>query len=433
MAASIKDGPEFIYGPMSAIMASVFGTTVGDPNSEAGPSADYQGRAMLDVRYWFQKDQAQGYIGKIPAHFEQPLLRSIHQIPVQTSSSNIAAAQGVTSGTAMTLATANASGITLNVPYIPFSQAGINQLATGASVGIAPVTLDFGFAFGTVVAGSTTMTVGTVADFFVGMPLVIAGAGNAAGTAPLLTNVASLVNNTTITILNTPQASVNPAAIGTGNVWGPNETWSTIGNMTPTAALPWWGAGPGLFLDARQAITRGIQIVGTSGGAGGTFTVKALDLYNVVCTQTITVAAGASTGYSTKAVKAILSVTPNFTDTGHNYTVGTSDVFGLAYRSGIWEDMEVCWAGLSMTSSTGYTAATGLTSTSSATTGDVRGTIQTSATGAGSGIGGTASNGTISSLALTGNRLMIQQTITAFPVIAANPSNFITMFGANQF
>jgi hypothetical protein len=420
-------------GPMGVVQASVFGWAVGDPNADAGPGGEYQGRVLLDPRFWFGKDQVQGYVGKVPGHYQMPQVRSVNQIPAAVSSSNIAAAQGVTSGVPMTLASANATGITINVPYIPFTQAGLQQLATGASVQTAPITLDFGFAFGNVAAGNAAITVADSSQFFVGMPLVIAGAGNAAGTVPLLTSVASIVSLTAISVNNTPLATVNPAAIGTGNLWGPTETWSNLINQTPTAALPWLAAGPSLSLDPRQALTRSVQIVGSSGGTGGTFTVRALDIYNIPLTMTITVAAGASTGYGTKAVKALLSVTPNFTDLSHNYTVGTSDVFGMHYRTPFWEDTEVSWAGLYMSSTTGFVAATTLQSApSTATTGDVRGTIQTSGTGGGSGIGASASNGTVSSLAMSGNRLMIQQSLPINQVQPSNPVNFQTLFGVTQ-
>lgn len=430
MGASSKDGPEFLYGPMSAILASWSGTSLPDPNLDAGPGGEYQGRMLLDPRYWFGKDQVQGYVGKVPGHYQMPQLRSVIQIPATNGAATIAALANVVSGTPMTLVSTNATGITCNIPYVPFSQAGVNQ----GAVATAPVTLDWGFAFGNVTSGSATITVANSADFTVGMPIVIAAVGNSGGTVPLLTNVATIASATTITVVNTPLASANPTPIGTGNIWGPSETWSTLANMTPTAASPWIGAGPALVLDPRQTLTRGISITGVSGGAGGNFTVKALDIYNVPLTITLTVGAGVNTVYSTKAVKSILSVTPAFTD-AHNYSVGTSDLFGLNYRAGVWEDTEVCWAAAYMSATTGFTAGLALQSgPSTATSVDVRGTIQTSGIGPlGGGIGSTQSNGTVSSLAMTGNRLMIQQNLSAPAAVLANPSNFATLFGLAQF
>lgn len=433
MASSIIDGPFFAYGNLGNIMASVFGSAVSDPNPEAGPSGFYQGNCFIDPRFYFNKDQVQGYAGKVPMHFSQPGARSVSQIPAAVSTSNVAGAQGVTSGTAMTLATTSVTGVTVNIPYIPFNQAGVASLATGANVQIAPIMLDFGFQFANVVAGNPIITVADTYEFAPGMPLVIANVGNAAGTAPLLTNVVSVLSNTTMSLLTTPLASANPTPIGSGNIWGPSETWSTIQNMLPTAHLPWIAGGSGLILDARQSLARAISITGAAGGTGGTFTVKGIDIYFNVCTQTITVAAGSNTVYGTKALKGVLSVTPNFTDAGHNYTVGTSDCFGIHYRAPQWDDLTVTWANLQMTGNTGFTAATGLSSTSTALTGDVRGTITTSASGPVTGIGSTASNGTVSGLAMTGNRLSILSDIMAYRMVYATMSNYASLFGVNQF
>ena len=133
-----------------------------------------------------------------------------------------------------------------------------------------------------------------------------------------------------------------------------------------------WRRPPQIFLDPRQTINRGVQINGVSGSTGGTFIVRGYDMYHQPMSQTVTVAAGANVGYSTKTFGYILSVTPNFTDVSHNYTVGTSDLFGLMYYAPVWDDLEVSWASANMTSSTGFLA--GVTATPTATTGDVRGT-----------------------------------------------------------
>lgn len=433
MASSIIDGPYFAYGSLAAILAAVFGQPVGDPNPDAGPSGFYQGMGFIDPRFYFNKDQVQGYTGRVPMHYSQPDARSVSQIPAAVSTSNVAAAQGVNSGVAMTLATTSVTGVTTNIPYIPFSQAGLTQLATGANVQNCPIMLDYGFQFANVAAGNATITVADTNEFQPGQPLVIANCGNSAGTAALLTNVSQILTSTTMTLLQAPQATVNPTPIGSGNIWGPSETWSTLQNMLPTAHLPWIACGSGLILDARQAVTRCISITGAAGGTGGTFTVRGIDIYNVACTQTITVAAGSNTVYGTKALKGVLSVTANFTDASHNYTVGTSDVFGIHYRTPQWDDLAATWANLAMTGSTGFVAGQGPSATATALTGDTRGTIQTSNSGPNSGIGSTASNGTVSNLAMSGNRLTILSSLVGYRMVYSTANSFVQLFGVNQF
>lgn len=417
MPLSNIDGPSYTYGNMAAIASATFGSAVADPNLDAGPNAEFQGDGFLDPRYLFIKDQLQGFTGKQPVHFSMPYVRSIGQIPAATANNNIASVAGVTSGTALALASASL-GVALNIPIVPFGAGGINN-TTPVTAAIA---LDFGFAFANCTSGNTTVTVANAYDFTVGMPLVIAGVGNSGGTIPLLCNVASIASTTTIVLTAAPQATNSAAPVGTGNIWGPSVVWSSLANMTPTAHQPWLAGGPGLFLDPRQAIARGLRIVGVSGGAGGTFTVRGYDIYNMPMTETITVGSGASTGWGVKAWKYITSVTPNFTD-AHAYTVGTSDVFGFNYRALIWDDTDVSWNSSFMNSSTGFTPALSLLTASTSTTADVRGTIQTSSNGGGSGIGATASNGTVSSLAMSGVRLTMAQTIVVNSALLSFPGS----------
>lgn len=443
MAVSIIDGPHYAYGNMGAMQLATFGVSEPDPNQDAGPNAMFQGNAFLDPRWWFPKDQVQGRTGIVPAHLMMAQARSVNQIPAALGAATIAPLANAATGVPMVLAAANATGITINVPMIPFNQGGIKNAALGANPTNA-ICLDFGFAFATVVSGNAQITVANAYDFFVGMPLVIAGAGNAGGTVPLLTNVKSIDSTTLITLQNTPLSSVNPAAIGMGNVWGPDENWSNLANMTPTAHLPWMAGGPGLFLDPRQAIARAVSITGVVSGTGGNFIVRGADIYGVPMSETIAAGAGVSTVFGKKAFKYIFSVTPQFTD-AHTYSAGTCDTFGFHYRAPTWEDVEVSWNAAYMSATLGYTAPLALITASTATTADVRGTIQTSASGAGSGIGATASNGTVSGLAMSGVRLMIQQSIAsnqalyAFPGSAGNTASAInvpnaaTMFGNAQF
>jgi hypothetical protein len=131
--------------------------------------------------------------------------------------------------------------------------------------------------------------------------------------------------------------------------------------------------------------------------------------------QLITVAAGVNTVASTKAFKYIASVVPQFTD-AHNYSVGTTDVYGFPIRSdafytGGLGDVQIYWNGAAITATTGYTAASGtaLTTGSTTTTGDVRGTYATQS----------ASDGT--------KRLIIIQS----PLLP-NTASVVGLFGANQ-
>jgi hypothetical protein len=434
MAASSFDGPLFVPGNMSAIPAAMVpGFPVPDSNPDAGPSAFFLGTSLLDLRFWFQKDRVQGFTGTVPAHMDQPFRRALGGIPAALASNNIAAAQGVTSGVAMTLAAAS-TGVSVNIPIAPVLSIPSASLTSQAIV-IAALALDFGFQFGNCTAGNATIPIASSADYIVGMPLVIAGVGNSAGTAPLLTNVTAVapVTPNTIVVANAPLATNATAAIATGNVWGPSEPVSASAqNALPTAALPWLAIGPGLFLDSRQTINRGVQIVGVSGSTGGTFTVRGWDIYGEPMSQTVTVAAGASTGWSTKCLKYIASVTPNFTDVGHNYTVGTSDTFGLLYRSGLIDDTMIWWASVLNSATTGFVASDN-TNPATSLTNDVRGSIQVSANGNSvSGIGTNASNGTISGLSMSGRRLTIFQNTSVAALWEATTLNPATIWGSQQ-
>lgn len=419
MAATNLYGPQFIMGPCAAIPSSFGGGGAPDPNSDAGPGGVFQGTAIIDPRVVFPKDNTTGVRASVMAHLPLSFLKSVAQIPATLAANNICTAQAVTDDTAMTFTTAS-TGIDVNIPIVPFSQAYNSEAAVTTSV-----VLDFGFAFGNVTSGSTSIVVSSSELFWVGMPLVIARVGNSGGTAPLLTYVVSITDSTHIVVADEPLATHATAAIGTGNLWGPN----TSGYPTPTAAFPFLSRGPSVVLDPRQGVARGIRIVGAGGSTGGDFLVEGYDIYGMAMSELVTVAA-ASTGYSLKTFKYLETITPQFTDAA-TYTVGTADLFGFAYRSRVWEDTRVFWNGAAMTSATGWVAAD-TTDPATTTTNDVRGTIQTGASGPGSGIGANASNGTISSLAMSGRRLEIGQFLTQADLMRAFPGDTVSMFGVEQ-
>ena len=323
----------------------------------------------------------------------------------------------------MTLAAATL-GVARNVPIRPFSGA-----YNGTAASTAAIALDFGFAFGNCTSGSTTVVVSDSALFSVGMPLVICAVGNSGGTTPLLTTVTSLTDATHIVVASPPLATNTAAPIGTGDLWG--GMTASGQSQPPLAASPYLAGGPDAILDTRQTISRVVRIVGLSGSAGGIFTVAGWDIYGQPMTEAITVPAGVTTTYGAKCFKYIGSVTPNFADGSHNYTVGTGDVFGFAFKSAVWEDTTVFWAGVPMPTATGWLAA--VSTTPSSTTGDVRGVIQTGSAGAGTGIsGGAASNGTVSALVMSGLRLEMSQHINVAAMLSATPSNANSLLGATQ-
>lgn len=423
MANTQFSGPLSVSGNLSNAPSAYFGSPIADPNADAGPSKFYQGTAILDPRMWYAKDKVTGFTGVEQGFIASFLMKTCDYIPPALAANNIAAAQGVTSGTAMTLA-ASSLGVVSNIPIHTFS----NSLNNGTVV-TAALGLDFGFSYVATTAGSTTVTVIDSSQYWAGMPLVIANVGNAGGTIPLLTNVVTLATATTVTIATAALATSTGTAVGTGDLWGPSE----IGFPTPLAAYPFIAGGPGLFLDQRQASARGVRVVGVSGSTGGTFTVRGYDIYGQAMTATITVAAGVATGWSLKAFKYIVSVTPNFTDTTHNYTVGTSDVFGFAFRSGAWEETKVCWAGSLMTSNTGWVAGLSLLTTPTALTADNRGTIQLNTSGAGTGIGTTATNGSLAGITISGNRLSMGTNMGPAGTILSTQAAPQFLLGATQF
>src|ERR1700722_9145762 len=154
--------PLWVIGDLGQLESSPGGQIIlPEPATNgSGPSGFATGIAMLDNRYTFLKDLVTGYAGRVPAMIDNFTPNLIQTIPIAASTSNIGALQAAVSGTSMSLASAPAQGIALNIPIIPFTGT-LNSLGTGTSVTTAPITLDFGFGWcGTTALGSAV----TVAD-----------------------------------------------------------------------------------------------------------------------------------------------------------------------------------------------------------------------------------------------------------------------------
>ncbi len=414
-------GPLVAYGSMEYITAAMGGATgvLPEYNPDQGPSWFFQGSGIPDPRFNLNKMKLNGYGGVQPGFLQSAGIAMVDAVPAAFGTAKIAAAAHVTNGTAMTLVSAAAAGISINIPIAPFS-----GLLNGSAVVTAPIVLDFGFAFGTAAASSKTLTVADSTQFIVGMPLIVASGAGA--TTALKTWVTSLGNGSTTITVNDALSVTGTVAIGTGDIW-PGAPLSTAAQQYPLGHLPYLAGGPTLFLDPSQALARGVSVTTGTAGTGGNIKISGWDTYWQPMNETIAASASASTTvFGKKAFKAIKSVTPQFTDAAGTYSVGTSDVFGFNLRARRWEESSGAWAAAFITGSVGFS------SFAAPAAGDVRGTFQVSAQGGGTGYGATNSNGAITSLVMTGNRLALYQSPTLADTLQATPLAPQSMFGATQ-
>lgn len=440
----------FNRGPVGAL-----GPLMGTPNSSDpydGPSFHYQGEAIPDVRsYPANKDGQKA--ARIPAFMNAPFAVVTDQIPMAYNTAALAAAAGATSGTAMTLKTTCAGGAAVStsqstqciaqVPLIPFVVGGgfPNQ---GALVSVPPTSftpatvtgtggltngnvlaLDFGYMVGTTTAGSASVTaIPDVNQLSVGQWIVIGGAGNSTNTLPLVTQIitigATTLGTGTMTISPVAAGSLTAAPIGSANFYGPFPAQGAA-----NAVNPYLGTGVVACFNPTEALARGISVTASATAVPTSYiTILGYDIYGMQMSERIT-PVQSSTVYGKKAFKYVIAAVPNFTDTtaGHTYSIGISDVFGMHLRSDRWEYLETLWNGAVNTSSTGWLAAV-QTSPATQTTGDVRGTLQVSAIGGGSGYGATTSNGSI--------RFVAMINMPLFNLTAATPTNSVPLYGVPQ-
>lgn len=165
-----------------------------------------------------------------------------------------------------------------------------------------------------------------------------------------------------------------------------------------------------LFYDAATMVGRNIAIHSAGDDHLATATVVGWDCYGYVMHETITLGNNATVN-GKKAFKAIASITPAGTLSGSNVNVGVGDSYGLPLYGGSTVPFFGFWNNLITTGTGTYTA--GVTTTASATTGDVRGTF----------LPASASDGTK------------RMTLFQHPVISAMASSGINvgLFGVPQF
>jgi hypothetical protein len=380
-----------------------------------GPSMSYQGDSFPDVRFGpFPKD------GTTPARafafFNNPYVVLTDAIPSATTATAIATSQVATGGLAMLLVTATPGGSAAGVPSVA---PGVPIIPFGQTAATTVLALDFGFATGTTVAASSTVVVVDNTYFPVGTWIVIGGAGNASGSAPLITQVQSIIGTTGtgITVSPSPATAISNAPIGHGNLFSnllPPQASFGPAQSSANAATPYTPAGFAALFNPLETVTRNIAITGTNATSTAQFLVTGYDIYGQLMTEQITGVNGSAAGK--KAFKYIKSIVPQGTATGNSYSVGVGNIAGIHLRSDKWEYMNLFYSGQFASTSAGWTAAI-TTSPATNTTGDVRGTINAATLT-------TAFNGT--------SRLAIMMSVPIYNMVNATPLNATSLFGVAQ-
>ena len=184
------------------------------------------------------------------------------------------------------------------------------------------------------------------------------------------------------------------------------------------SAVWWYYDGAIALFDPHSAVTRALSV--TSGGtiaSGYTVTITGFDIYGVPMTETIAVPTSATTANGKKAFKYVASATLNKSTAGtpgSTISIGTTDILGINLKAELWEYMNVFANGLFVSTSTGWTA--GVTTTATATTGDVRGTYALQS--------GATSDGT--------RRVAMFTSLPARQALGANYDNYVSLFGVAQ-
>lgn len=390
-----------------------------------GPSLWYQGQGFPDPRFApFKKDAPAP--GRQVAYYDGSNVTVVDAIPSANTTAGVAATQApsTTAGAALTLATA-VLGTAANVPvWSP----GIPIMPFGTTTVVTVSAIDFGFTTGTTAANSSTVVTPDNTQFKPGQWIVIAGAGSAGATnVALITQVVSVTtgNTTAITISPVAATALNNAPIGQGNLYNqflPPGTQFGPATASANAAEPYIVAGLARMFDPRQGVCRALCVQAASIGSGTTaFTVSGYDVYGVPMTELIT-CSGTTIVNGQKAFKYVSSIvvtTAATTVTPANVQVGLSDIFGLNLRSDSWGYLGITWNNCAAPTSAGWTAA--LTTTSNASTIDVRGTVN-------------ASTLAVATVASTngGRRLTIIQTLPLNTMLNATPLATTALFGATQ-
>ena len=218
-----------------------------------------------------------------------------------------------------------------------------------------------------------------IVGWYNGSDLVIANYVPSAVAVANIAAAANVVNGTAMTLVAASGAGITVLTPAAPAFFMPTGLSLPAGAVIDGLPSLWvFGQGGNFqtgFYNRSTYVGRGVSITGSAGSAGGNFLIRGYDIYGYPMSQLLTVGAGAVTANTTKAFKAIASVTPQFTD-AHNYSVGTADIFGFGILGNYFGDLSINWNNAWITASAGFTGAD-TTNPATSTTGDVRGTYAT--------------------------------------------------------
>jgi len=406
MADTAFSGPIIVFGQNP--------TQPLDYNPDLGSSLFYAGGGILDPRTPFTYLPGESQAAQDFGWYGFSDIVSFTGVPYTNAAAAIVASANATSATLTLVSTNSATTGVYYSSVFTRSDTGATDtvlaldayasVTASATNGVLTVTANSGMPIGpgmVLLSSSTTVTGGTLgasSGVYIGSQITTTGTSSTVGNGQ--TGTYQLSQNVTF-------------SSGTVTLAYPNVQTCAIPTNIQTPSIWLW--------NPMAMVSRVVSVTAAASATATTATVNGYDVYGYPMSENITISAGNAVN-GKKAFKYIKSVVLNAADATHAYSVGTTAIVGLPVRSDTAAEVVVN-SGNSQTTlgvNTGF-AANGFLpadrTTPSATTGDVRGTIDLANA---SGVNLTPSTGT--------NKYSFRQIPQAYNVQSATG-----LFGLTQY
>jgi len=406
MADTAFSGPIIVFGQNP--------TQPLDYNPDLGSSLFYAGGGILDPRTPFTYLPGESQAAQDFGWYGFSDIVSFTGVPYTNAAAAIVASANATSATLTLVSTNSATTGVYYSSVFTRSDTGATDtvlaldayasVTASATNGVLTVTANSGMPIGpgmVLLSSSTTVTGGTLgasSGVYIGSQITTTGTSSTVGNGQ--TGTYQLSQNVTF-------------SSGTVTLAYPNVQTCAIPTNIQTPSIWLW--------NPMAMVSRVVSVTAAASATATTATVNGYDVYGYPMSENITISAGNAVN-GKKAFKYIKSVVLNAADATHAYSVGTTAIVGLPIRSDTAAEVVVN-SGASQTTlgaNTGF-AANGFLpadrTTPSATTGDVRGTIDLANA---SGVNLTPSTGT--------NKYSFRQIPQAYNVQSATG-----LFGLTQY